>query len=557
MPSARTSRLSLLLIALVLLVLGCLATSAAQSDSNPEHSNNDGYPIVIGGHTIAQIYEPLGAFSAEERAQRGSERLTELASGSDDVADIKTIDEPYGTEIVLGDRILAVVSDADAGHTGLPRQKLAGQLTEEIRDTILLVRHEHSRGFLLRATIYAILTAAAYVVLIWLVIVGTRRLIHRLETATASRLKGLKIQRAEILAGSRITQIITTALRLFRVVLIFNFSYLLLAAEFSYFPWTRAHSELLLSYVTSPLHMVAHALLNYLPNLIYIVIIGVVMYYVVRFFKFLAREVEHENIRIPNFYPEWAQPTYKIVRLLLFAFAMVVVFPYLPGSQSPAFKGIGIFLGVLFSLGSTSAISNLVAGTILTYTRGFRIGDWVKIGDNMGEVENQSLLATHLRTIKNEEVTIPSSVVLSSHVINYSRRAKTEGLVLYTSVTIGYDAPWRTVHQLLIEAAGKTKYILQSPAPFVLQNALNDSYVEYQINAYTDRPLEMVFIYSDLHANIQDCFYAGGVEIMSPVFHALRDGNKTAIPSEFLPADYRPPSFRVEEKRETAGGAGA
>ena len=186
-----------------------------------------------------------------------------------------------------------------------------------------------------------------------------------------------------------------------------------------------------------------------------------------------------------------------------------------------------MFLGVLFSLGSTSAVANVVAGIILIYTRGFRKGDWVTIGDNTGEVVNQSMLATHLRTIRNEEITIPNSVVLGSYVTNFSLQAQEQGVVLHTSVTIGYDAPWRTIHKLLIDAALRTQYILHEPQPFVLQADLQDSYVKYEINAYTDHPLRMPFIYSDLHANIQDSFYEAGVEIMSPVFHALRDGNRT------------------------------
>ena len=231
----------------------------------------------------------------------------------------------------------------------------------------------------------------------------------------------------------------------------------------------------------------------------------------------------------------------------MIAFTAVMIYPYLPGNNSPAFKGIGLFIGVLFSLGSTSAVANVVAGVILTYTRGFRVGDWVKIGDNMGEVTWQTMLATHIKTIKNEEIIIPNSVILGSYVTNYSLLAQKDGLILYTSVTIGYDEPWRKIHELLIEAALKTKNILQTPAPFVLQNALDDSYVQYEINAYTDKPLLMVFTYSDLRANIQDCFFNAGVEIMSPTFHAVRDGNRTAMPAEFLPPDYRPRAFRVEK----------
>ena len=169
---------------------------------------------------------------------------------------------------------------------------------------------------------------------------------------------------------------------------------------------------------------------------------------------------------------------------------------------------------------------------------------------------NQSTLATHLRTIRNEEITIPNSVVLGSYVTNFSLQAQEQGVILHTSVTIGYDAPWRTIHKLLIDAALRTQYILHEPQPFVLQAQLEDSYVKYEINAYTDHPLRTPFIYSDLHANIQDSFFEAGVEIMSPIFHALRDGNHVAIPDMYLPRDYRAKSFRVERTDETSEGTG-
>ncbi len=314
------------------------------------------------------------------------------------------------------------------------------------------------------------------------------------------------------------------------------------------------HGRQLLDYVLTPIRFVGIAVLDYLPKLFYIIVILAVMYYVMKFVRILAREFERGNIRLRGFYPEWIQPTYRIVRFLLIAFTAVLVYPYLPGENSPAFKGVGIFLGVLVSLGSTSAVANVVAGIMLTYTRGFRVGDWVKIGDNIGDVTSQNMLATHLRTFQQEEIVIPNSVVLGSHVINYSLLGQTEGLILHTSVTIGYGEPWRTVHRLLIEAALKTNDILADPAPFVLQKALNDSYVQYEINAYTQNPHAMFITYSNLHANIQDCFYAAGVEIMSPIYSAIRDGNKTAIPTEFLPADYRPRSFRITQADDAAAG---
>ena len=227
-----------------------------------------------------------------------------------------------------------------------------------------------------------------------------------------------------------------------------------------------------------------------------------------------------------------------------------MLFPYLPGADSPAFKGISVFLGVLFSLGSTSAIGNIVAGVILTYMRAFSLGDRVQIADTMGDVVEKTLLVTRIRTIKNVDITIPNAMVLGSHITNYSSSSQQYGLILHTTVTIGYDAPWRQVHQLLIDAATATENILQLPAPFVLQTSLDDFYVSYQINAYTDRPALMARTYSELHQNIQDRFNEARVEIMSPHYSTLRDGNQTTIPPDYLPDDYRTPGFKFETDKQ-------
>ena len=545
-------------IAATVICAGLLfASAAALAQQFPLSSTQaSGYPVTVEGHEVLRIYEAIGTLSAQDRAQGASDRFSKLIYAPDaDLAKITTASSPYGTEIVLGDQILLVVTDADAQHAHVARDLLARYLVGQIRGAINLARQQHGKKFLITAAVYAVVTLAIYLLVLWLLIAGSRRLLKALEPA-ATHLKGIKIQQSEIVAGKRLAGLLATCVQLLRVVLIFILTWIFLATEFNYFPWTREHGKRLLGYIITPVEFVGHSFLNYLPNLFYIAVIVAVVYYILKFIRILAGEFERGNIRIPGFYPEWIQPTYKIVRFLLFCFTAVVIYPYLPGENSPAFKGVGLFIGVLFSLGSTSAVANVVAGVILTYTRGFRVGDWVKIGDNTGEVTAQSTLATHMRTIKNEEVIIPNSVVLSSHVINYSMLAQSDGLILHTSVTIGYDVPWRKVHGLLIEAALKTSRILAQPAPFVLQNSLENSYVEYEINAYTRQPLEMVYIYADLLANIQDCFYAGGVEIMSPVYSALRDGNRTAIPAEFLPADYRPQGFRIAKDDAAAAAAG-
>ncbi|MGD0929735.1 MAG: mechanosensitive ion channel family protein [Candidatus Korobacteraceae bacterium] len=532
-----------------------LAATALKAQPVPQlNLENPGYPVTVEGQEVLRIYEGIGSFTAQDRSQAASERFEKLIyAPAADLANIAAGDSAYGTAITLGDNVLLVVTDDDARHFHMSRQVLANLFARRIRDAISEARLQHSAQFLIRAAIYAVITLALYLLIVWLVVRATRWLLTVLRSMAAG-FKGIRIQQSQIIAGERMAAVLIAGVQLVRFLLLFVFTWIFLATEFNYFPWTREHGARLLSYIGTPVKFIGLAFLNYLPNLLYIVVIVAAMYYLLKFVQVLTREVERGNIRISGFYPEWSQPTYKIVRFLLFAFTAVIIYPYLPGENSPAFKGVGIFIGVLFSLGSTSAVANVVAGVILIYTRGFRVGDWVKIGDNMGEVTVQTMLATHVKTIRNEEIIIPNSVVLASFVTNYSLLAQNDGLILHTSVTIGYDTPWRKVHELLIEAALKTKNIVPSPAPFVLQNALEDSYVQYEINAYTDHPLLMVYTYSDLHANIQDCFYAAGVEIMSPVYHSLRDGNRAAIPAEYLPKDYHPRGFRIAKDDAAPGG---
>lgn len=544
----------------VLIATSCFlaaARLAAQAPSPEPDQATQGYPVNVDGREILRIFENVGSFSAQERAQAVANRLQALVNDPTiDLDQIAVVDSPFGTSIELRDNVLLVVTDNDARHLQVSRSVVASYYLKQIREGIRAAREQHSKKFLIWAGVKALVTLLIYLLLLWIVIAGARRLLL-VVLPVARQLDGIKIQKSQLLGGERIAALIGTLIRAARVILIVALTWVFLGTEFNYFPWTREHGKRLLGYITTPVGFVIRGFLNYLPNLFYIIVIGAVMYYVLKFLRVLAREIERGNIRIPGFYPEWVFPTYKIVRFLLIALTAVLIYPYLPGENSPAFKGIGLFIGVLFSLGSTSAVANVIAGIIIIYARGFRAGDWVKIGDNTGEITALTMLATHLQTIRNEEVIIPNSVVLSNYVTNYSMQARIKGLILHTSVTIGYEEPWRDVHELLIQAALKTKDILREPAPFVLQNALQDSYVQYEINAYTDQPKRMVYIYSDLHGNIQDCFFAAGVEIMSPIYSALRDGNRTQMPKQFLPADYSPRGFRIEKDDDAAAAASA
>lgn len=366
-------------------------------------------------------------------------------------------------------------------------------------------------------------------------------------------IKPLKLKSAVLLSEDRIVEFLSVAIKIPHFVSYVFLFYFYLATVFSFFRPTRTWAATLVSYFLSPLQSVFTSFVNYLPNIFFIIVIAVITRYVLKFIRLIFREIERGTLALPGFYQEWAGPTYKIVRFMVIALAAIVVFPYLPGSKSPAFQGISIFLGVLFSLGSTSAIANMVAGVVLTYMRPFKVGDRVKIADTVGDIIEKTLLVTRVRTIKNVDIAVPNSMVMGSHIINFSSSAQERGLILHTSVTIGYDAPWRKVTELLIGAAIDTEHILEKPEPFVLQTSLDDFFVTYELNAYTDQPNIMAKTYSDLHQNIQDKFYEAGVEIMSPHYSALRDGNKMAIPDKYLPKSYLPSSFRVTDLTRKAG----
>ena len=281
-----------------------------------------------------------------------------------------------------------------------------------------------------------------------------------------TRIRSIVIQAFEALSADRLVGMLITCVKGFRIFLTIVLFYFYIPLVFSFFPWTQGYAGILFGYLAYPFKAVGSAILDYLPNLFFLAVIAVVTYYAIKLIRLLFNEIDKGTLVLPGFYQDWAMPTYKIARFLVIAFALVMAFPYLPGSESPAFKGVSIFLGVLFSLGSSSAVANVVAGVILNYTRAFSIGDRVRIGDVEGDITYKTLLVTHIRTIKNVEITLPNSTVLSGAILNFSTAAKDSALILHTSVTIGYDAPWRRIHELLIAAAACNPTYFKRPTAF-------------------------------------------------------------------------------------------
>lgn len=525
-----------------------------KTDSHTSEGETTFAPVIIDGQTLFYVRERFFSFSPEDRAKLIIDKIRSVASNPLFSSEsVSTIEGETTTEIVADGRIIMAVTDGDARSEGMSRQQLAIRYTEQIKTAIDSWKKTYSVRNIIRN---AVLAFAVTVILVVALIV-LKRLFAKLYVLLFSwkdtRIPTLRIQKLDILTSEQMTLSLIRLAKILRLLITLLLFYFYIPLVLSFFPWTRGISSQILHYILYPLSTVWTSFINYIPSLFFILVIAVITRYIIKAVKYIFTEIHKGHVIIPGFFADWAFPTFKIVRFLIIVFSVVVIFPYLPGAESPAFKGVSIFVGVLFSLGSTSAVSNVVAGLIITYMRAFKIGDRVRISDTVGDVIHKDLLVTRVQTIKNVEVTIPNASVLSSHIVNYSTSAKDFGLVLHTTVTIGYDAPWRKVHELLIAAAEATEHVLKAPKPFVLQTALNDFYVSYELNAHTDRPLMMARIYSELHQNIQDQFNNAGVEIMSPHYSSLRDGNEITIPPENRPKEYRPSGFRVfTSQREDA-----
>ncbi len=530
---------------------GSASGEAAAPSGDVEAENPPAAPVLVGGEPAIWIVIGIGPYTPELRAERISERIRAIIRDRS-IQDLKiSIVEAGGSsELRIGQRLVMNVTRADVAAVGIPRLRIAQAYARDLENAIRTERLRYEPATLVRSSVYALLSTLALVGVLWLIGRFTRQLRSRLR---GSRwLDSLRLHKLQIVTADRLMRTLSQFILIFRVLAIILVLDIYLTYVLGLFPWTRAVSLQLFDYLLAPLRVAGTAFLGYLPKLLFVLFIALVIYLAIRLVAVFFSAIQSGRIVFPDFPSEWADPTNKIVRLLLIAFGVVVAFPYLPASGSPAFTGVSVFMGVLISLASSSSLSNMIAGLVLTYTGAFRLGDRVQIGETYGDILKSSMLATRIRTIKNEEVTIPNSIVLNSSVINFSRKGKTPGLILHTSVTIGYDAPWRKIHELLIRAATETTGILSEPKPFVWQTALNDFYVTYEINAYTDKPQEINDIYAVLHAKIQDSFFEAGVEIMSPHYTSLRDGNTVAIPEQYRGPGYRPRGFQVDSRPSKA-----
>jgi len=374
-----------------------------------------------------------------------------------------------------------------------------------------------------------------------------RKIRSKVEEGRATWIKPLRFQKLDLLSAEDIATLLGEGLRIVYWLGVVVLALLTLNVIFGLFPITRGFVAAILVGVRDGVLAFVDRLVAYLPKLFIIILTAAVAYYAIALARLVFRGLATRRITLSGFYPEWAMPTFGLVRLLIIAVAFVLILPNLPAAHSPAFRGVSIFVAVLVSLGSTAAVANMVGGVVLTYTRAFKIGDRVRIADTLGNVTEKTLFVTRVRTPKNVEIAIPNAMVLANHIINFSSLARREpGLILHSTVTIGYDIPQETVRELLISAARATETIEPEPDPFVLITSLDDFFVSYEVNAYTRQAQKMSHIYSELHGHIVDNFNQAGIEIMSPHYSAIRDGNPLALPKDHLPKNYEPTPFTFQ-----------
>jgi small-conductance mechanosensitive channel len=554
--------MKLLRTSLISIILLCWVVIKSQDTIHPTLPkghiiDQKGSPVLLMGDTLFRIRSSFGAFTAEERAKALTSRLQEIVHESEYYPDSL---EAFANEgdyyIIYRGKTLLVIQPADTTGTGVSTEEISKRVISRLNENLATKSVKYTFVSTIKNLGYTLIVVVALIVIILFLNWIFRKIFRYTQKNKARLFRSVKINEYEFLTAEREYQVAQSFLRIIKTALIIFLFIIALPVIFSIFPATEGITRKIIGLIWSPVRNILLAVVNYIPNLITIIIIYFVFKYLIRFIRYLSKEVENKVLVLPGFYPEWAKPTYNIVRLMLYAFMFVVIFPYLPGSESPVFKGVSVFLGVLFSLGSSSVISNIMAGLVITYMRPYKVGDRIKIDDVIGEVLEKNLMITRIKTIKNEDVTIPNAKVLTGYSVNYTTPTEREGLIIHTTVTIGYDAPWRTVHELLIRAAESTDGVSAIPKPFVLETSLDDFYISYQINAYIKNAKHILRIKSDLHQNIQDEFNRAGVEIMSPHYRSERDGNAVTIPEEWeieLPPKKEKPDKSRKVSRKPGG----
>lgn len=512
------------------------ATTVADSlkafgDSLRRHT--PGVPLVIDDDTLFYLYARKGGLLPEARVESAREHIEALGKRLTFFTDsIYVFEGDITTDVMAGKEVILSLTDVDGLLQGVSRQELAAQYRDIIRQKVEQLHDDYGLQQKLLGLLIVILGIVAQILLIK----ATNWLYHRWRLRLLRRFmkiaRPLNIKDYELLNTHRMGFIFLVTERIMRLAAIFLQLVVSIPLLFSAFPETKTFTYTILSYIWNPVTDIFFAVIGFLPNLFKIIVIVLCFRYLVKGIRYLTSEIANGKLKISGFYADWAEPTFYILRILCYSFMLVMIWPLLPSSNSEVFQGVSVFIGIIVSLGSTSIIGNVMAGLVMTYMRPFHIGDFIRYGEIEGYVIEKTILVTRIRTRKNDILTIPNSNLMGSQTSNYTQAAQNYGIVVHTKVTIGYDEPWQKIQGLLIAAAEATHGIKKTPKPFVNVTALDDFYVEYEINAYTNHYETLPHIYSELHHHILDQFHGNGVEIMSPHIFAHRNNLPPQIPSK-------------------------
>ena len=530
-------------------------TPTPQISPSPSVSNSINIQeatVNIDGKKLFVIKAKLGEVPPKERARTTEEKIIRIAQDSSlGIESIKRVDLKTWQIIQANDVLIMAVGPDDAKAANTTTIALADRYIEEIQKAITQYREIRTQENLIQGIIQAI--TATFLLLLTLFILNRFLpfIVNKIGERLRQQFSVSNNQPFGVMAREQMAKILAIALNAIRVFSVVFIFYIYIPFVLSCFPATKSIGVSILSYFWQAVNLIFKSLIGYLPNLFIIALIVVIAYYSIRFLRFFFEAVKRGRFVIRGFYPEWTEPTFNIIKLLIISLSAILIFPYLPASSSSSFQGVSIFIGAIFTFGSTAIIGNIISGIVLIYTRAFQLTDIIQVNSQRGKVIEKTMLSTRIMTPDNEVITIPNASLLVSDITNYSAviRDQHQPLLLKTTITLGYDLPWRKVHQVLINAAKQTEDILSDPEPFVLQTSLDDFYVSYTLKAFTNYPDKMPLIYSALHQNIQDKCNEADIEIMSPHYSNLRDGNQTTIPTNYLPDNYQAPGFHFDSHK--------
>lgn len=502
---------------------GCAASAQIGEGPSPGGATSAAplAPVVVDGRTLMRL-RGISAFPAARRAAGVSQRIEAVAGDrAVDPATLRVVDADDRTNVLAGETPVLSVFDDDARAEGMADRRLLAEVYRgAIAQAIVQYREERSPGFVGRRIVVTLVVIGVLAAALVALRFGAARLTALTRRRLSDRIEAVEVRSFNLVTANHLERTVEGLIGAVHWLLAFVAVLAAICYVLSLFPWTRLVAVRVGNLLVDPLRTMGSALLDALPGLAFVAVLAIVTRYLLRLLQVFFAGIAQGRIRLRNFAPEWAWPTYRLVRIAVVAFALVIAYPYIPGSSSDAFKGISLFFGLLMSLGAASVVANSLAGYALIYRRTFKVGDRIRVGDVTGDVVEMRQQVTHLRSVKNEIITIPSSTMLTSQVTNFSSLARTSGLVLHTTVGIGYETPWRQVEAMLLLAASRTDGLARHRAPFVLLKELGDFAVVYEINAYCDDAQAMERAYTALHRQVLDVFNEFGVAIMTPAYVA-------------------------------------